>query len=179
MGRDRSRTSAPAAGQARTPSDLPRIVYEVLRRVPRGHVVTYGQLALLAGRPRAAREVGWIAHQGDARLPWHRVVNRFGGLAAGYHKGRAGHKRDLAAEGVRVRRNLTVDLRRYQWWPDDALSRRLGLTLETLAAISVAERGSPRRPARQNRRRVGRPGRRQKHVGPGERPARHVLDFNA
>ena len=155
------------SARARTPSDLRRIVHEVLRRVPRGRVVTYGQLALLAGRPRAAREVGWIAHQGDARLPWHRVVNRSGGLAAGYHNGRAGHKRDLAAEGVRVRRNLTVDLRRYQWWPGDALSRRLGLTLETLAAISAAQRGSRG------------PNRRQKHVGRGARPARHILDFDA
>ncbi len=121
-------------------SDLRRLVYDVLRRVPRGRVVTYGQLALIAGRPRAGREVGWIASEGGTGLPWQRVVNRFGGLAAGYAfpHGRIAHKRDLNAEGVRVRRNLTVDLQRYQWWPDDALCRRLGVSLETRAALSVA-----------------------------------------
>ena len=152
MGWGRSR----GTGRARTPSDFRRIVYEVLRRVPRGRVVTYGQLALLAGRPRAAREVGWIAYEGGAGLPWQRVVNRFGGLASGYGgDGRVSHKRDLAAEGVRVRRDLTVDLRRYQWWPGDALCRRLGLSLETLAAISVARRRIAEGPRRAKRRRAG------------------------
>ena len=134
---------------SRAMSDLRRMVYEILRRVPRGRVVTYGQLALIAGRPRAGREVGWIASEGSPRLPWQRVVNRFGGLAAGYGpRGRIAHKRDLNAEGVRVRRNLTVDLQRYQWWPDDALCRGLGASLETLAAMSVARhRPAPKPPA--------------------------------
>jgi len=100
-----------------------------VRRVPRGKVVTYGQLALLAGYPRAARQVGWIAHNGGPRLPWQRVVNRHGGLASGYRGGRAGHRLDLIAEGIAVRPDLTVDLERYQWWPrghlpQDHLSRR-------------------------------------------------------
>lgn len=147
----------------RQPSDFRRLVYAVLRRVPRGRVVTYGELALLAGRPRAAREVGWIAYEGGRGLPWQRVVNRFGGLAIGYggHDGRAAHKRDLTREDVRVRRNLTVDLRRYQWWPDDALCRRLGLGFETLAAMSAAKRrpppNPPRSPADDRGRRAARP----------------------
>ncbi|HET7263612.1 MAG TPA: MGMT family protein [bacterium] len=128
-------------------SDLRRTVYAVLRRVPHGRVVTYGQLALIAGRPRAGREVGWIASEGGTGLPWQRVVNRFGGLASGYGpSGRTAHKRDLNAEGIRVRRNLTVDLRRYQWWPDDALCRRLGVSLETRATLSVARHRPPPKP---------------------------------
>lgn len=128
-------------------SELRRVVFEVLRHVPRGRVVTYGQLALIAGRPRAGREVGWIASEGGTTLPWQRVVNRFGGLAAGYGPhGRTAHKRDLNAEGVRVRRNLTVDLQRYQWWPDDALCRRLDASMETLAALSVARHRPPPKP---------------------------------
>lgn len=99
-------------------------VCEILRRVPRGRVVTYGQLALLAGYPRAARQVGWIAHRGGPNLPWQRVVNRHGGLASGYGGGRAGHRLDLVAEGVAVRPDLTVDLQRYQWWPRKPLSSR-------------------------------------------------------
>jgi len=95
--------------------------------VPRGKVVTYGQLARLAGHPRGAREVGWIAHDGGPDLPWQRVVNRLGGLASGYRGGRQGQRLDLRDDGVRVRSDLTVDLSRYQWWPDARTRRRLGL----------------------------------------------------
>ena len=107
------------------PSFFRERVYEILKSVPRGKVVTYGQLALMAGRPRAAREVGWIAHSGLHGLPWQRVVNRSGGLASGYRDGRRGHKRDLERDGVRVREDFTVDLRHYQWWPGEGASRRL------------------------------------------------------
>ena len=64
--------------------------------------MTSGQLAALAGNARAARIVGGIAHFGDPDLPWQRVVNRKGGLAAGYPGGRSAHKKHLEAEGVEV-----------------------------------------------------------------------------
>lgn len=64
--------------------------------------MTYGQLAALAGNARAARIVGGIAHFGNPALPWHRVVNKKGGLAAGYPGGRGAHKRHLESEGVAV-----------------------------------------------------------------------------
>src|SRR2546426_714601 len=73
-------------------------VHALVRAVPRGRVVTYGQIAQLAGRPRAAREVGWIAHAGGKGIPWQRVVNRAGGLASGYTGGRAGHGRPRTVE---------------------------------------------------------------------------------
>ncbi len=64
--------------------------------------MTYGQLAALAGNARAARIVGGIAHYGDPGLPWHRVVNKAGGLAAGYPGGRRAHKQHLEAEGIHI-----------------------------------------------------------------------------
>ncbi len=131
---------APGSGRAigrPAPSLLRRRVHAILRSVPRGKVVTYGQLALLAGNPRAARQVGWIAHAGGPGLPWQRVVNRFGGLATGYRGGRRGHGRDLRADGVRVRADFTVDLDRYQWWPEERDFRRLGLGPEIIAAITA------------------------------------------
>lgn len=64
--------------------------------------MTYGQLAALAGNARAARIVGGIAHFGDPDLPWQRVVNKKGGLAAGYPGGRRAHKQHLESEGVEV-----------------------------------------------------------------------------
>ncbi|MEG1849737.1 MAG: MGMT family protein, partial [Oscillospiraceae bacterium] len=58
-------------------------IYAATRTIPRGRVATYGQLALLAGNPRAARMVGWALHQNPEPgiIPCHRVVNREGRLA--------------------------------------------------------------------------------------------------
>ncbi len=79
--------------------------------------MTYGQLAGLCGKPRAARIVGGIAHFGDPRLPWHRVVNKQGGLARGYPGGKNGHKQVLEQEGYDVK-DLKVDVERLIWWPN-------------------------------------------------------------
>jgi methylated-DNA-protein-cysteine methyltransferase-like protein len=86
-------------------------------RIPRGRVMTYGQLAALAGNARAARVVGGIAHFGDPDLPWQRVVNKQGGLASGYPGGRSGHKQVLEAEGVAVSADYQVDVAALIWWP--------------------------------------------------------------
>ena len=90
--------------------------------IPSGMVMTYGQLAVLAGNPRAARQVGGIAHFGDPLLPWHRVVNAKGGLASGYPGGRLAHKLALEAEGV-VFKSIddvySLDLNQYQWPGND------------------------------------------------------------
>lgn len=83
--------------------------------------MTYGQLAALAGSPRAARIVGGIAHFGDPDLPWHRVVNKKGGLASGYHGGRRTQKQHLEAEGVTVQGEADsyfVDVQALIWWPE-------------------------------------------------------------
>ena len=77
-------------------------VYDIVAQIPKGKVMTYSQIAGIAGAAWAAWEVGQIAHTGSERLPWQRVVNKKGGLAAGYPGGRAGHKSDLESEGVEV-----------------------------------------------------------------------------
>lgn len=77
-------------------------VYALVSQIPKGRVMTYGQIAALAGNARAARIVGGIAHFGDPDLPWQRVVNKKGGLAAGYPGGRLAHKQHLESEGVKV-----------------------------------------------------------------------------
>lgn len=120
-------------------------VHAIVRAVPRGHVVTYGQLARLAGRPHAAREVGWIAHAGGQGIPWQRVVNRFGGLASGYGGGPAVQRAALRRDGIVVEADQRVDLSVYQWWPGPAVAKRIGLTGEAIAAIGAALRTSSRR----------------------------------
>jgi methylated-DNA-protein-cysteine methyltransferase-like protein len=98
--------------------DFRQRVEELVRQIPRGRVMTYGQLAALCGNARAARIVGGIAHFGDPSLPWQRVVNKRGGLASGYPGGRSGHKQVLEAEGVRVTDDYQVDVAALLWFPD-------------------------------------------------------------
>jgi methylated-DNA-protein-cysteine methyltransferase-like protein len=74
------------------------LVYECVAQIPRGRVMTYGQIAALCGSPRAARIVGGIAHYGPEELPWHRVVNKQGGLAGTFPGGRSEHARRLEEE---------------------------------------------------------------------------------
>ncbi len=85
--------------------------------IPSGKVMTYGQLAALAGQPRAARIVGGIAHYGEPTLPWHRVVNKKGSLASGYPGGRVAHKQHLEAEGIKVSEDFFLDIDKYLYDP--------------------------------------------------------------
>jgi methylated-DNA-protein-cysteine methyltransferase-like protein len=92
-------------------------VYEVVAQIPSGRVMTYGQIAALCGSPRAARIVGGIAHWGPEELPWHRVVNKQGGLAGAFPGGRSEQAQRLAEEGVEVDVEYRVDVEGLLWWP--------------------------------------------------------------
>ncbi len=102
-------------------------VEALVAQIPRGRVMTYGQLAALCGNARAARIVGGVAHFGDPDLPWQRVVNKQGGLAAGYPGGRQGHKQVLEQEGLEVSDDMTVDVAALLWWPAGDEPRQQGL----------------------------------------------------
>jgi methylated-DNA-protein-cysteine methyltransferase-like protein len=92
-------------------------VYALVAQIPRGRVMTYGQLAALAGSPYAARIVGGIAHWGDPELPWQRVVKKDGSLAEGYPGGTAGHRAALEAEGVKFNEDYKLDIGKLLWQP--------------------------------------------------------------
>ncbi|MBP8174188.1 MAG: MGMT family protein [Aeromonadaceae bacterium] len=101
--------------QAQTPMDnFTQRVYQVVAMIPEGRVATYGTIARLAGSPRAARQVGGILCRlpADTRLPWHRVVNRFG-TSSLEGDGRQCQLALLAAEGIDG--SAGVDLPRYGW----------------------------------------------------------------
>ena len=91
----------------------------LVAQIPKGKVMTYGQIAALCGNARAARIVGGIAHYGDPNLPWQRVVNRNGGLASGYPGGRGAHRQVLVAEGYEVSEDYQVDLAKLLWLPNN------------------------------------------------------------
>ncbi|NCU29765.1 cysteine methyltransferase [Candidatus Saccharibacteria bacterium] len=97
------------------------LVNKIVAKIPYGMVMTYGDVAILAGQPLAARVVGGIAHFGDTNLPWHRVVNRFGDCASGYPGGKDGHKQVLEAEGFEVKNYRIVDFVERRWWPEGDL----------------------------------------------------------
>ncbi len=93
-------------------------VYKLVATIPSGKVMTYGDIAACCGHAYAARIVGGMAHYGPLELPWHRVVNRFGGLAAGYPGGRESHKQDLQKENVSISQNFIIeDFEKRRWRP--------------------------------------------------------------
>lgn len=93
-------------------------VYKLMAQLPEGEVTTYGDIAGMAGQANASRIVGGIAHYGPTELPWHRLVNRFGGLAAGFHGGREVQEQLLKAEGITCT-NFTIDnFEERRWRPD-------------------------------------------------------------
>lgn len=94
-------------------------VEAIVSQIPKGRVMTYGQLAALCGNARAARIVGGIAHFGNPDLPWQRVVNKQGGLAAGYPGGRQAHAEHLVQEGVDITDDhYVVNMHELLWWPE-------------------------------------------------------------
>jgi methylated-DNA-protein-cysteine methyltransferase-like protein len=104
---------------ARVDKEFAERVYEIVAQIPQGKVATYGQIAALCGAAWAAWEVGQIAHTGPSDLPWQRVVNKKGGLAAGWPDGgRDAHKQALEADGVEVSDDYTVDIGRLLWVPN-------------------------------------------------------------
>jgi len=98
-------------------SSFRRRVEELMARVPYGQVTTYGDLAGLAGRANASRIVGGIAHYSNPDLPWHRLVNRFGGLAAGFPGGREVQKQMLAQEGTTCTNYIVDNFKELRWHP--------------------------------------------------------------
>jgi methylated-DNA-protein-cysteine methyltransferase-like protein len=94
-------------------------VYALVAQIPMGRLMTYGQIAALCGSPRAARQVGGVAHYGPVDLPWHRVVNKQGRLAAGFHGGRSAQSQLLQAEGVTVAAEHVTGIDALIWWPRD------------------------------------------------------------
>jgi len=95
-------------------------VYEVVRRIPKGRVTTYGAIAHCLGTKGSARMVGWALHQAAKRsdIPAHRVVNRNGLLTGRHHfAGNASMAQRLAAEEVQVLDNQVQRFSQLFWDP--------------------------------------------------------------
>jgi len=91
-------------------------VYALVRRIPRGRVATYGQVAAMLGVVRGARAVGWalraLTEDGAAHVPWHRVVGAGGRISPRGGPGPQIQRRRLRAEGVAFRGGREIYVRR-------------------------------------------------------------------
>jgi methylated-DNA-protein-cysteine methyltransferase related protein len=94
-------------------------IYAVIRRIPRGRVATYGQIAELAGIAGHARQVGYALYalREGTTVPWHRVVNARGRLSLGVviPEGDVEQRIRLEIEGVEFDADGKIDLRRFRW----------------------------------------------------------------
>lgn len=93
-------------------------VYKIVRRIPRGRVMTYGQIAELLGEGYTPRTVGFAMHSSPDGTPWHRVLNAQGATSTGrivlpHDK----QQRLLEQEGVAFNQNNRCDLETYLWIP--------------------------------------------------------------
>jgi len=112
------------------PLPFTRDVRSLIRRIPVGKVATYGQLAALAGDARQARQVAWILHATPETegLAWHRVIGSRGRISLPGASGGAEQARRLRAEGIRVGRGGSVDLKKFGWKVRPAVRRKPPLT---------------------------------------------------
>jgi methylated-DNA-protein-cysteine methyltransferase related protein len=96
------------------------IVIQIIRNIPEGKVMTYGQIARLAGSPRAARQVVRILHSMSKKyqLPWHRVINSKGELSIQDDESFAIQKLSLEMEGIEFIDRKRVNLEQYQFHPN-------------------------------------------------------------
>ncbi|MNJ91283.1 methylated-DNA--protein-cysteine methyltransferase [compost metagenome] len=89
-----------------------------IKKIPKGRVATYGQIAKLAGKPQGSRGVAWILHSCTVshKLPWYRVLNSKGKIsfpvATSLYKKQ---KKLLLQEGVAFKENDQIDMGQFQW----------------------------------------------------------------
>jgi len=95
-------------------------VVAAVKRVPRGRVVSYGQVAAYLGAPRASRQVGWALHTLDGRdldCPWWRVVNNEGRISirGNLYATAEAQKKLLEKEGIKIGKNYHFDIEKYRF----------------------------------------------------------------
>lgn len=93
------------------------LIYEVVKKIPKGKVATYGQIAILAGNKHWSRVVGYALHVNPDpdTIPCHRVVNRFGEVSSAFAFGGGNRQIELLkAEGIKFVEGR-VDLKHFQW----------------------------------------------------------------
>jgi methylated-DNA-protein-cysteine methyltransferase related protein len=111
-------------------------VIKTVKLIPKGTVVNYGQVALMVGLPRAARQVGWILHEYGDKVPWWRVINSAGRISTTCIEHNANRqKKLLEGEGIVVTDKLKVDIEKYRFRPDPDFLEKLELEDEYISML--------------------------------------------
>ncbi len=114
-------------------------VIKVVRLIPKGRVMSYGQVALYVGAPRAARQVGWILRglDKDTPIPWWRVVNNEGRISIKHSRFHALEQKELLEdEGLKIAKDLTFAIEKYRFVPNEGFIQKLALDPIYLGMIS-------------------------------------------
>ena len=106
-------------------NDYRERVFRIVRQIPRGKVMTYGQIAEILGDGYTPRTVGFVMHSSNDKTPWHRVINAQGacstrGIVLPHDK----QQRMLEAEGVSFNERGRCDLQKFLWIPKDSKDKR-------------------------------------------------------
>ena len=100
-------------------------VFRIVRSIPRGRVMTYGQIAEILGEGYTPRTVGFVMHGSNDRTPWHRVINAQGGCSTrGVVLPHDKQQRMLETEGVTFNERGRCELQKYLWLPVDPENKR-------------------------------------------------------
>src|ERR671920_759668 len=95
-------------------------VFEIVRRIPAGRVMTYGQLAEILGEGYTPRTVGFVMHSADDSVPWQRVINSQGACSTGRVVLPPDlQQRMLVSEGVVFNEKGRCNLDQYRWTPEE------------------------------------------------------------
>lgn len=101
-----------------TDNDYRERVFRIVRSIPRGRVMTYGQIAEILGEGYTPRTVGFVMHSSNDKTPWHRVINARGGCSTrGVVLPHDKQQRMLEAEGVNFDQCGRCALQKYLWIP--------------------------------------------------------------
>jgi methylated-DNA-protein-cysteine methyltransferase-like protein len=106
-------------------SDYQERVFKIVRSIPRGRVMTYGQIAEILGEGYTPRTVGFVMHASNDKTPWHRVVNAQGGCSTrGIVLPHDKQQRMLESEGVTFSKLGRCQLQTYLWIPSEPSTKR-------------------------------------------------------
>ncbi len=124
MSKEAKETATKAQSAPREHRDSPTYrerVFEIVRRIPAGRVMTYGQIAEILGEGYDARTVGYCMHAATEDVPWHRVINAQGACSTGRVILPANKQQSmLENEGIEFDAKDKCDLARYRWTPPEA-----------------------------------------------------------
>jgi methylated-DNA-protein-cysteine methyltransferase-like protein len=104
-----------------TDNDYRERVFRIVRMIPAGRVMTYGQIAEILGEGYTPRTVGFVMHSSNDKTPWHRVINAQGGCSTrGLVLPHDKQQRMLEAEGISFDKRGRCNLQKYVWIPEQA-----------------------------------------------------------